>query len=240
MDADERALWAIFRAAPSEPMRHRLVARYDGLTRTIAARIYGARSDDSVPFADYVQYARMGLLEAIDRFDLDRSTSFATFASQRIRGSILNGLTKESEFAAQRRFWNARRQERTDSLRTALAPHADRASLADIVTITMGLAIGAIVDGLGEQSDHADCNPQRDPYAVNELRQLSVAVRGLIARLPEREKEIILGHYRDQLEFRVMAERMSITKGRVSQLHAQALMRLRGWLEDRPKVDRKV
>ena len=62
------------------------------------------RRDNSVAFADYFQYACVGLVEAVDRFEPDRPVLFETFATYRIRGAVLNGLAKESELAAQRHY----------------------------------------------------------------------------------------------------------------------------------------
>lgn len=236
----ELALWEAMRSSQSQSARKRLLELYEPLARAIASRLYGGRADDSVPFGDYLQYGRLGLIEAVDRYDVAREAAFATFAGQRIRGSILNGLTKESESSAQRRFWGDRWQDRVHSLQTAVAPDADRASLADVVTITMGLAVGVIVEGLETLREPADLSPRGDPYAMNEASQLRGVVRKLILDLPERERAVITGHYVEQLEFQVLAQRHALTKGRISQIHAQALLRLRGWLEQRPSIDRRV
>jgi RNA polymerase sigma factor FliA len=239
-DANERSLWIACRAFANERARAQLVELYEPLARSMAARMYGSRVDDSVPFADYLQYARIGLMEAVDRYDIDREVPFAAYSSSRIRGAILNGIAKESEQAAQRRFWSERWHDRMDSLRTAIAPEADRASLAEVVTITMGLAVGVIVEGLDAEQEPADPHPRSDPYSVNELRQLGAIVRKLMDELPEKERLVITGHYVEQTEFQVLAQRLGVTKGRVSQIHAQALTRLREWLEKRPSLDRKL
>src|SRR5438128_2076815 len=94
----ETSLWAQYRRTGEPLLRARLVTTYLPLTHGIAARLFGQRSNDSVAFEDYLQYGRVGLLEAIDRFDPARGeASFTTFAGYRIRGSILNGLEKATE-----------------------------------------------------------------------------------------------------------------------------------------------
>lgn len=180
-------------------------------------------------------------MEAVDRFEVEREVPFSAYSSQRIRGSILNGIAKESELSSQRRFWRERWRERVESLSTMVAPEADRASLSDVVTITIGLAVGAIVEGgVDGEGDLPDPNPRNDPYAHNELRQLGDTVRKLLEQLPENERIVMKGHYVDQLEFQALAQQLSLTKGRISQIHARALVRLREWLEEGPKLDRKL
>jgi len=70
--------------------------------------------------------------------------------------------------------------------------------------------------------------------------QLRRAVRALLPSLPERERELIRLHYEEQVEFQQIAAEWGVTKGRVSQLHAQALKRMRELLARRPRLDRRL
>lgn len=238
-DSNEKNLWDEFHGLRRHCARDELLKLYEPFAKSIAARMYGARIDDSVSFEDYLQYSRVGLLEAVDRFDVSRGVAFSAYSSARIRGAILSGIAKESEVAAQNLFWRERHRERVASLVTAVAPDADRASLVDIVSITMGLAVGVILDELEQETvaEPSDPNPNNNPYLANEVQQLGEEIKRLIVQLPEKERAVITGHYIENIEFRVVAERLSISKGRVSQIHAQALLRLREWLERRPMLD---
>jgi len=69
------------------------------------------------------------------------------------------------------------------------------------------------------------------------LIQLKRAVRSMLPALPDRERELIRRHYEEQVEFQQIAAEWGVTKGRVSQLHAQALGRLRKLLNAKPSVD---
>ena len=238
-DVRERTLWEDFHSCRHFGVREELLQLYEPFARSIAARMYRMRVDDSVSFDDYLQYAHVGLLEAVDRFDFNRDVAFSAFASSRIRGAVLNGLAKESEAAAQNRYWRSHVRDRVDSLRTAVAPDADRASLAQIATITMGLALGVLLEESRDSFEPADPNPNNNPYTANEVHQLGVAVKQLIVQLPEKERVVIAGHYLDHIAFQHLAVRLSVTKGRVAQLHAQGLLRLRAWLEQKPKLDQK-
>jgi RNA polymerase sigma factor for flagellar operon FliA len=74
-----------------------LVDRYLPFARSIAVDLYKKRFDDTIEFDEYLQYASLGLLEAIQRFDADRKIAFTTYATYRIRGSVLNGLETATE-----------------------------------------------------------------------------------------------------------------------------------------------
>jgi len=233
----DRSLWREFIAVRSGASREALVARYIALARMMAAKLYQRRLDNSVSFADYLQYARVGLVEAIDAYDPQRAVPFEAFSSFRIKGAILNGIECESELAAQRAFWGRRARERLESLKQHEGQGDRRASLEELVNLTVGLALGQILDQEPEQV--IDESLAANPYAVTELAQLQRTVRALLPRLPDREREIIRRHYEEHVEFQQIAAEQGVTKGRISQLHAQALGRLRQLL-DRRRVDRSL
>jgi RNA polymerase sigma factor for flagellar operon FliA len=238
LDSEVAVLWESFYASRDPGARERLIGRYAGVARTIAATLFGGRPDDTVPFDDYLQYARVGLIESIDRYDSMRGTSFEAFASYRIRGAVLNGLSRETELRARRSRRASRLAEREESLAGGMLSRPENASLEDFVRLTVGLAVGFILEeGGGELSDES---PRANPYAQAELAQLRGRIRELVAQLPAREREVLQAHYYEQREFQDVAAVMGITKGRVSQLHARALTKVREWLNARPKIDRTL
>jgi RNA polymerase sigma factor for flagellar operon FliA len=166
-------------------------------------------------------------VEAIDGFDPTREASFETYSSYRIRGAMLNGIARESEVAAQRTFWRTRLEERVEQLGPPQSTHAER-ELENITRMLEGLASSYFAAGAGE--DLVDDAPDANPHAATELAQLREAVE----KLPDRERRLIRRHYFDHCEFRVIARELTVTPGRVSQLHAQALGHIRLLLEGTP------
>jgi RNA polymerase sigma factor for flagellar operon FliA len=231
----EQALWAQFIVSRRDNVREELIAHYLPLARITAAKLYRVRPDDSVLFDDYLQYARVGLLEAIDRYDPEREASFATFSSYRIRGAILNGLGHESEIAAQRAYWSTRTPDRVESLHPAEV--RGTADLDDFVHLTMGLALGFLLD---RESEPVDTSATSNPYSATELAELRRVVRGLVEQLPERERDIVRQHYFHEREFQIIALDLGLTKGRVSQLHSQALRRVAQLLDKSSLLDKRV
>lgn len=242
VDPKEAGLWEEFNRSHCQVAREQLLSLYEPFAKSIAARMYGLRSDDSVSFDDYFQYGRVGLIEAMERYDSGRGVAFGAYSSARIRGAILNGIAKESELASQIVFWRGRQRDRLDSLIESVTPNIDQVSLSEIATITVGLAIGALLEELEDDgvSEPIDPNPQHHPYQANEIRQLSLEVKRLINLLPDKERAVVFGHYIELLEFQQIAEKLSVSKGRISQIHSQAIVRLRGWLDSPPKLDRKL
>ena len=236
--ADRRSLWAQFVAAPGPQLRDQLIASYLSFTRNLAVRSYRMRADDSVSFDDYLQYARVGLIEALDRYDLSRGTSFESYSSHRIRGSILSGLSRDTELRAQRSHWRELVAERRESLAGRAAEQAGKATLEDFARLAVGLAIGLMLEEPADE--RADESVEANPYAAAELSQMRERVRALVEQLPAREREVVRQHYYEQREFQEVAVKLGVTKGRVSQLHAQGVQRIREALNVRPRIDRKV
>lgn len=233
-DDEPQALWAQFVTSRQPATRERLIELYLPFARAIAARAYRARSDDSVAFDDYLQYARTGLIEAIDRYDPVREASFRTYSAYRIRGAVFNGIARESEQSAQRRHRRTRLRERMESLQESETADAD---LLDLASLTVGLAIGFMLDAVDEPVDeHAGSNP----YAATELAQLRRMVTQAVRTLPEAERRVIESHYFEDRQFQSVAAQLGVTKGRISQLHGQALAKIRKMIDAAPEIDREA
>ena len=249
----ERGLWEEYGRTRQPETRQRLVRRYMDMTHRIAAHLFSRRVGNAVAFDDYLQYARVGLLEAIDRYDPAREASFATFAGYRIRGAVLNGLEQTTELAAQmaqRR--HSRLQERAHSidirdLRSADNPALERDSLdaesdgtqlerfAGMVDMTILLAMGYVLE------DNGEWNPAgvsaADPYRSVQLEAVRTRLIRLVDALPERERLIVRYHYFEHMEFQSIGEVLEVSKGRVSQLHARALQLIREGYEALEEFD---
>lgn len=237
-DTDIARLWKALQQHADPAIRERLIEYYGEFARMMAAKLYGGRPDDAVPFDDYLQHARIGLIEAVDRYDPGHETSFESYSSYRIRGAILNGLSRDTELRAQHSQWRARVAERRESLARHSFEGQGKATLEDFARLAVGLAIGMILDD--SDSGRADEAVEANPYAATELSQTREQVRALVEQLPPRERDIVRQHYYEQREFQEVAANLNLTKGRISQLHARALERIRSAISVKPKIDTKL
>lgn len=222
-------VWAEWLHSGSSGSRDRLVEHYLPLARSVAARMYRTRTDQAIAFDDYLQYARIGLLESVARFDPSRGAPFAAYALHRIRGAVLNGLTQETELAAQREAARRIVRERRESLLLRLVDRAARVSFEDLVELTVGLALGALLE---DAEDVIDESREANPYAAAEVQQLKRLAWSAVERLPARERDLIYAHYYQNQEFCSLAREWALSTGRISQLHASALTRLRRLLRE--------
>ena len=237
---DEAILWQQLRHDGDAAAREGLLARHLGYARIVAGAYYARRFHDEIEYADYLQYASIGLLEALERFDPGRGVQFRTFAARRMHGAILNGLErfteKQQQIAARQRL----RAERMADVK-ALAAESSGAGtgapqdagqlLAFVSEAGIGLALCWLLEGSGMVDDGA-ATVSQPFYRSAELRQLRERLVLAIEGLPAQERTVIRSHYMQEVPFEEIAATLQLTRGRISQVHRRALVRLRGVLAE--------
>lgn len=222
--ADEAALWVRYISTRDTDLRDQLIERHLETAKRIAATLYASRINNTIDFNDYLQYARVGLIEAVDRYDPGHNASFATYATYRIRGSILNGLEKATEKAAQHAQRQRALRERSKSVREGVDHPND--AFSEMVDVAISLALGYLLEESGIWRP-ANEDQGADPYRSLELKRLVERMGLIVKALPEREQLIVRYHYFEQMEFVGISKVLGLSKGRVSQLHSRALKLIR-------------
>ena len=221
----EAALWRAFHHHAGAEERQRLFDHYQPFARKLAGAQFARRAIGGYERADMEQLAYEALLQAIDRFEPERAIPFPAFARRRILGHISNGIAIMSESAAQYRYRQRAERDRLRSLRDAAPSDAD--PLAALSQLAATLAIGL----MAEEAEVVDPDslPDGQPSAYESLvwYQMRQKIREQIAALPERERYVIGQHYTAGVSFQQIATILGVSKGRVSQIHRAALLRLR-------------
>jgi RNA polymerase sigma factor for flagellar operon FliA len=233
----ERSLWLGYKAEPSSDRRERLVMHYLPYVRSVAARYYSRRGGLEADFGDYLQLAVTGLLESISRYDPEMAIGFISYAQRRIEGAILNGLPKLSELHAQIDFQKRQAKERVDSLLGGeRGKSSEHGLLERMVSLTVDLGIGFMLEGFSfyQAEEPAD---EHDGYASFVLKEHKEILRQHLEALPPKERYVLRYHYLFGFGLEDIAKQMELTKGRVSQLHRQALARLRDMLNQDDVLD---
>lgn len=229
LNSDESDLWRQMRGS-SPAARERLFALHAPFARAIATKRWRERTSGDLDLQEMRQFAYVGLLEAIDRFDPDRGVPFRGYAARRISGSVLDGLAHASELREQIGFRSRLRAERIRSLAAAdteaMSSEAAMRALSEIAT---GLAVGFMLDAGLAVSDDA---PDRSPSAYDGLAWKETIQRlgAAIDELSPREKSVVQQHYMQGVSFDTIAALMGLSKGRISQIHKAAVTYLRSRL----------
>lgn len=227
-DAIGPTVWRAFVQERSSSTRQTIFEAYLPFSRRVAARLRRERPGADLDIDDLRQYAAEGLLQAIDRFDPGRGSAFEAFAARRIAGRVIDGISESSEVRRQASFRNRIRAERARSLGP---DDPSRLSTTDaleaLAHLAVDLALGFMLDDAALAS--GTNTEARGPTAYESLAWAETVrrVASALETLPDQERTVIRHHYLEGLEFARIADTLSLSRGRVSQIHAAALQRLR-------------
>lgn len=224
----EAAMWRAHLDESSASTRSALFMRYMAFARRAAHDEWHRTGGHGLEREDFEQLANEGLLQAIDRFDPAREARFESYARHRIRGCILNGLAKASEASSQFSYRKRVERERLRSLRTKADPSAP--ALEQLADFAVMVALGTLLETRSEIEPDDISGDAPTAFETLAWNQLCGEVEKRIAQLPHGEAFVLDQHYRHGLLFQQIAALLGVSKGRVSQLHAQGLAKLRRYL----------
>ncbi len=240
------ALWREFKGTHDEGARERLILHYSPLVKFVAGRV-GASLPPSVDHNDLVSYGIFGLIDAIEKFDIERGIKFETYAINRIRGAIIDELRAIDWIPRSVRF-KAREVERALSeLGSRLQRPPSDAELADELGVSLDdlqemlnqinlvsvVALDELLSVGGEKGESvslvdtlADAKAA-DPEMSFESEETRHILASAINVLPERERLVITLYYYEGLTLAQIGGVLGVTESRVCQMHTKAVLQLR-------------
>ncbi|MGA7179842.1 MAG: RNA polymerase sigma factor FliA [Thiobacillaceae bacterium] len=224
-----------------KPSQESLIKQYSPLVKRIAYHLM-VRLPASVEVDDLIQVGLIGLMDAIERFDGSQGAQFESYATQRIRGSMLDDL-READWLPRHIRQKSRQIE---SAICRLEQRLGRTPSEGEISREMGLPIDDYQSMLGdvkgnqllyyEDFTDEDSSDFLERYLVDNVSDpLSLLHdegfrQGLIAAiddLPEREKNLMGMYYEQDMNLKEIGAVMGVSESRVCQLHSQAVARLR-------------
>jgi len=245
--SETQDLWRRYKLHGDLEARDAIITRYAYLVKITAGRVVTSLPPN-VERDDLVSAGVVGLIKAVDQYDVSRQVKFETYAIALIRGAILEMLREEDWVprsvrervknlektylrlemalgrpASEEEVANALGVE-TEELRSLLA-ETGRATLLSLDDVIVGM------DG-NERIHLADVinDDYPSPSTEVESREMQRILAAAIDRLPEREALVISLYYYEGLTFKEIGKVLSVSESRVYQLHTQAVLRLRGYL----------
>lgn len=227
--------------AAGQPDRDLLVQRFMPLVKRVAYHLL-ARLPASVQFDDLVQNGMIGLLDAMERYQEGFGAQFETYATQRVRGAMLDGLRENDWLPRSLRRELRRIEAAINQLEHAHGRAPSESELAEALEMTLLDYQKTLQDARGHQLVYFDdfagegdedflerhfTDNDADPANILEDRNTREMLVQAIGLLPEREKLMMALYYEQELNLREIGEVMGVTESRVCQLHTQAVARLR-------------
>ena len=243
-------LWAKFKITRESRVRDALINHYSYLVKITSGRVVTSLPPN-LERDDLISVGVVGLIKAVDQFDPSRQVKFETYAIALIRGAMLEML-REEDWVPRSIRDNVKSLERTyHALEVRLGRPATEQEVASELGITIDelqqilsntsrasvLSLeDALAGGTGDAGEGLQLADVLKDDSASVTQQVEKVERkkmlGIgIDRLPDREKLVISLYYYDGLTFKEIGKVLTVSESRVYQLHTQAVIRLRGYLQ---------
>ena len=239
---DDNVLWEKYIKTKDITVRNQIIDKYSYIVKIIAMKIRGVYQQYA-DVDDIINEGIIALIDAISRFDLSKDIKFETYATIRIKGSIIDYVRKQA-WTPRRVNKNRRLIENAEkelSISLGRSPteleisgylKIDIAEYNKIILETSNSSLLSFEDLITELSyknlnQSSDLSPE-DNFAREELEK---ALADAIEQLNEKEKLIISLYYKEELKLKDIASILEISNSRASQIHSQALTKLNDSIE---------
>lgn len=243
-DNKNHDLWKQYYAAKDPAIRETLILEYSHLIKFIAGRL-NIYFGSNVEYDDLVGFGVFGLIDAIDKFDINKGVKFETYASLRIRGSIIDSIRemdwvprslRQKNKELEKAYWEVENELGHSASDNEIAGKLgisldDFYKLLNEVNVTSMVSLEDFLEQNYEIGVDAPCGNIEDrPEKQAEMNELKDILGDAINKLPEKEKTVLSLYYYEELTLKEISAIMKVSESRISQLHTKAIMRLRGKL----------
>jgi len=245
-EAALRELWRSFKETGDGATRERLILHYSPLVKYVAGRV-GVGLPPNIEQSDLVSYGIFGLIDAIEKFDIERAIKFETYAISRIRGAIIDEL-RAIDWIPRSVRYKAREVERAyASLEGELHRSPTEVEVAARLGISLNdlhsifsqvsyvnvVALDELLTVGGEKGDKLSLvdtledTKAEDPVLAFETEETKFLLSRAINQLPEREKIVVTLYYYEGLTLAEIGRVLGVTESRICQMHTKAVLQLR-------------
>ncbi|MEG0963041.1 MAG: FliA/WhiG family RNA polymerase sigma factor [Lachnospiraceae bacterium] len=242
MKTEEREqLWVSFQKSPTPELREQIIIEYAPLVKIVAGRL-SMYLGYNVEYDDLVGYGVFGLIDAIDKFDIKKDVKFETYASLRIRGSILDQIRKMDWIPRTIR----QKQKKIDEATKKIESTTGKSALEEEVAEELGLSreefstwqsqlkITNIVSlneyveqGIEPVMDARKNSHFIQPEEAVSEEELKQVLEKSLKVLTEKEQKVITLYYYEDLNLKEISCILEVSESRISQLHTKALTKMK-------------
>ena len=245
MDETSRnKVWMEYSKTKKNELREQLIIEYSQLVKLVAGRL-SMYLGYNVDYDDLVGYGIFGLIDAIDKFDYGNNVKFETYASLRIRGSILDQIRKMDWIPRSLRQKQKKIDVAMTKIESANGRLATDEELAEELEISIeefnnwqGQAKSTNLISLDEytesgsevKTDSLNTSRFEMPEDVVEKQELKFKIMESLDTLTEKEKSVILFYYYEDMTLKEISYVLEVSESRISQLHTKALIKMKSKL----------
>ena len=240
-EVERQKIWEKYTKNPTQEMREQIIIEYAPLVKIVAGRL-SMYLGGNVEYEDLVSYGVFGLIDAIDKFDTNKDVKFDTYASLRIRGSILDQIRKMDWIPRTVRQRQRKIDEAIKSLeaRTGKTPTDEMLaeelgvsgeellSWQSQLKVTNVVSLNEFVESGNEPVMDAKGNFRfAQPEEVIAETELKRMLKDAMQLLTEKEQKVILLYYYEDLTLKEISRVLEVSESRISQLHTKALQKMK-------------
>ena len=240
-EVERQKIWEKYTKNPTQEMREQIIIEYAPLVKIVAGRL-SMYLGGNVEYEDLVSYGVFGLIDAIDKFDTNKDVKFETYASLRIRGSILDQIRKMDWIPRTVRQRQRKIDEAIKSLeaRTGKTPTDEMLaeelgvsweellSWQSQLKVTNVVSLNEFVESGNEPVMDAKGNFRfAQPEEVIAETELKRMLKDAMQLLTEKEQKVILLYYYEDLTLKEISRVLEVSESRISQLHTKALQKMK-------------
>lgn len=243
---DKEKLWEEYQKKKTPELREKIIIEYAPLVKLVAGRL-SMYLGYNVEYEDLVSYGIFGLIDAIDKFDLAKEVKFETYASLRIRGTILDQIRKMDWIPRTVR----QKQKKIDEAIKQIEMRTGKTAQDDEIAAELGLTGDELLtwqsqlkvtnvvslneyieQGTEPVMDARNNSHFAQPEDNIQEEELKKVLSEAIDLLTEKEKKVILLYYYEDLTLKEISNILEVSESRVSQLHTKALSKMRKRMGD--------
>jgi len=236
-------IWVKYKETNNINEKKELIERYLPLVKIVAGRMYNFYGS-KIEFDDLVGYGVLGLIDSIDKYDIDKNVKFETYAQIRIRGTIIDNIRKVDWIPRSLRKKSRDIQKAMSELEIKknqyptnleLAKHLNipieelENTLASVSTFNV-VSLEEFLSENGECSFSYEYN-NNTPENILEKNEMKKALYDAIDYLPEKEKLVISLYYYNELTYKEIGQILNLSESRISQIHSKAILNIKAKIE---------
>ena len=243
----EKELWDRFRNKNDASAREDLILKYMGLVKYVVERL-SMKTPSTIEYNDLCSCGIIGLVSAVDRFDPNLGNKFQPYAICRIRGEMLDESKRMGWVPRPLYKKNIEIEQVFASLQAQLGRPAEEEEVAEAMSIELEelqqaisdysrASLASLYDIVGGQGENDEVylidllgDPDSKVTESVEQDEIEHLIVGEIDVLPDQEKKVVALYYKENLTLKEIGVLLRVTESRVSQIHAKAMLRIRGRL----------
>lgn len=242
---ENRDIWQRYMNSKSPELKEQLVLQYLPLVKKVAYKLAGYLPAH-ISRDDLNSNGIFGLIEAVERYNVELGIPFSVYASKRIKGAIIDAMRKEDWIPLSLRKKAKLVEEAYCTLENKLYRSATDEEVAEYLQISLEelniwlkeirfISIISIDQSLIEgeitlYGEYLGDKYSPDPEIISENNELKTILAKAVNELPHKEKSVVSLYYYNDLSNKEIAQIMDLSDSRISQLHTKAIFRLRGKL----------